>query len=170
MTRLPRWADLALVPLISLTLAALVSALVLLAIGQSPAQALSVMVKGALGSASGWGYTLYYATSFIFTGLAVSVAYHAGLFNIGAEGQAQLGGLGVALACLFLPWPHWSLALVGAMVGAALFGAAWAVSAVSPNFTRSSRISCNCLAVPRISNCWVIGSISISGAAWRLSA
>ena len=104
MNSLPKWADVVLVPLISLILAALVSALVLLAIGQSPMQALTVMVKGALMSPQGWGYTLYYATSFIFTGLAVTVAYHAGLFNIGAEGQAQLGGLGVALCCLMLPW------------------------------------------------------------------
>ena len=126
MTRLPTWADVVLVPVISLLLAALVSALVLLAIGQSPVEALTVMVNGALMSPYGWGYTLYYATSFIFTGLSVSVAYHAGLFNIGSEGQAQLGGLGVALCCLFLPWPHWSLALAGAMVAGAAFGAAWA--------------------------------------------
>ena len=126
MTKLPTWADVVLVPVISLILAALVSALVLLAIGQSPMEALTVMVRGALMTPYGWGYTLYYATSFIFTGLAVSVAYHAGLFNIGAEGQAQLGGLGVALCCLMLPWPHWSLALCGAMVAGAAFGAAWA--------------------------------------------
>lgn len=126
MTRLPTWADVVLVPVISLLLAALVSALVLLAIGQSPVEALTVMVNGALMTPYGWGYTLYYATSFIFTGLSVSVAYHAGLFNIGSEGQAQLGGLGVAVCCLFLPWPHWTLALAGAMVAAAAFGAAWA--------------------------------------------
>ena len=88
MTRLPTWADVVLVPVISLLLAALVSALVLLAIGQSPVEALTVMVNGALMSPYGWGYTLYYATSFIFTGLAVTVAFHAGLFNIGGEGQA----------------------------------------------------------------------------------
>ena len=126
MTRLPTWADVVLVPVISLLLAAIVSALVLLAIGQSPVEALTVMVRGALMSPYGWGYTLYYATSFIFTGLSVSVAYHAGLFNIGSEGQAQLGGLGVALCCLLLPWPHWTLALAGAMVASAAFGAAWA--------------------------------------------
>lgn len=126
MTTLPRWADLVLVPLISLLLAGIISALVILAIGQSPGEALKVMVDGALGSAYGWGYTLYYATSFIFTGLAVTVAFHASLFNIGGEGQAQLGGLGVALVCLALPWPHWALALPAAMAGAALFGAAWA--------------------------------------------
>ena len=46
-------------------------------------------------SGEGIGYTLYYATNFIFTGLAVAVAFHAGLFNIGGEGQAYIGGLGV---------------------------------------------------------------------------
>ena len=126
MTKLPVWADVVLVPLISLALAAIVSALVLLSIGQSPVEAFTVMVDGALGSPYAWGYTLYYATSFIFTGLAVTVAFHGGLFNIGGEGQAQLGGLGVALVCLALPWPHWTLALLAAMIGGAAFGAAWA--------------------------------------------
>lgn len=126
MNRLPRWADLVLVPLISLLLAGAISALVILAIGQSPWEALRTMVVGALGSPYAWGYTLYYATSFMFTGLAVTVAFHASLFNIGGEGQATLGGLGVALVCLSFPWPHWTLALPAAMLGAALFGAAWA--------------------------------------------
>jgi ABC-type uncharacterized transport system permease subunit len=126
MERLPRWADVVLVPLVSLLMAAVLSALVILAIGQDPWEALKVMVDGALLSAYGWGYTLYYTTSFIFTALAVVVAFHAGLFNIGGEGQAQLGGLGVALVCLALPWPHWTIALLAAATGAALFGAAWA--------------------------------------------
>lgn len=127
MDKMPKWADVILTPLISLVLAFAISALVILAIGESPAEALQVMVQGALGSSYGWGYTLYYATNFMFTGLAVMVAYHAGLFNIGGEGQAMLGGLGVALVCLAFPWPHWGLALPAAMVGAALFGAAWAL-------------------------------------------
>ncbi len=126
MMQLPRWADIVLVPLISLLMAGIIAAFVLLAIGESPAEALTTMVNGALGSPYAWGYTLYYATSFIFTGLAVTVAFHAGLFNIGGEGQAQLGGLGVALICLALPWPHWTVALLAATLGAALFGAAWA--------------------------------------------
>jgi general nucleoside transport system permease protein len=140
MDRLPRWADVALVPLISLILAALVSALVLLAIGQSPVEAFNVMVDGALGSPYGWGYTLYYTTSFIFTGLAVTVAFHAGLFNIGGEGQAQLGGLGVALVCLALPWPHWTIALLAASLGGALFGAAWAAIPAYLQARRGSHI------------------------------
>ena len=103
MGRIPQWADMVLVPLISLLLAAIVTTLVLLAIGQDPVNAFNIMVKGALGSPIGISYTLYYTTSFVFTGLSVIVAFHAGLFNIGGEGQAQMGGLGVALVCLALP-------------------------------------------------------------------
>ncbi|WP_374646547.1 ABC transporter permease [Tabrizicola sp.] len=140
MDRLPRWADVALVPLISLLLAAIISALVLLSIGQSPVEAFNVMVDGALGSAYGWGYTLYYTTSFIFTGLSVTFAFHASMFNIGGEGQAQLGGLGVALVALALPWPHWTLALAAATLGAALFGAAWAAIPAYLQARRGSHI------------------------------
>jgi len=140
MERLPRWADLVLVPLISLALAAIISAIVIVAIGQDPLEALNTMVTGAVGSAYGWGYTLYYTTSFIFTGLAVTVAFHAGLFNIGGEGQAQLGGLGVALVCLSMNWPHWALALPAAAIGAALFGAAWAAIPAYLQAKRGSHI------------------------------
>lgn len=127
MEKMPKWADVLLTPLISLVLAMAISALVILAIGESPWEALTTMIDGALGSSYGWGFTLYYATNFIFTGLAVMVAYHASLFNIGGEGQAAMGGLGVALVLLSLPLPHWALALPAAMIGAALFGAAWAL-------------------------------------------
>ncbi|NVO26610.1 ABC transporter permease [Donghicola sp. C2-DW-16] len=140
MDKMPRWAEVFLVPLISLLLAAVLSALVILAIGENPWAAVKMMVSGALGSTYGWGYTLYYTTNFIFTGLAVAVAYHARLFNIGGEGQAMLGGLGVALACLYLPLPHWLIALPIAAVGAALFGAAWALIPAYLQAKRGSHI------------------------------
>ncbi len=137
---MPKWADVVLIPLISLILAALLSALVIIGIGEDPVAAVTLMVQGALGSTYGWGYTLYYATNFMFTGLAVSVAFHARLFNIGGEGQAMLGGLGVALVCVYLPWPHWSLALVAAALAAALFGAAWAAVPAYLQARRGSHI------------------------------
>jgi len=140
MDKLPRWADVALVPFVSLAFAAIISAFVIVAIGEDPMEALNTMVTGALGSAYGWGYTLYYTTSFIFTGLAVTVAFHAGLFNIGGEGQAQLGGLGVAMVLLFIPWPHWTIALVAATMGAAAFGAVWAAIPAYLQATRGSHI------------------------------
>ncbi len=123
---MPKWVDIIVVPLFSLFLAAALSALLILAIGESPIAALNLMIEGTLFRSAGWGYMLYYTTNFIFTGLAVSVAFHAALFNIGGEGQAMIGGLGVALVCLFIPWPHWTLAIVGASIGAALFGMIWA--------------------------------------------
>ena len=127
MDKMPAWADAVLVPLISLLLAAILSALVIIGIGEDPVAAVKLMVNGALGSSYGWGYTLYYATNFMFTGLAFAVASHAGLFNIGSEGQAMIGGLGVAIVCLMIPWPHWALALPAAIIGAAVFGALWAL-------------------------------------------
>lgn len=123
---LPRWADLVLIPVLNLALAILVAGLVVLFIGENPVQAMRLLVSGSLGSSYAIGYTLYYATTFVFTGLSVAIAFHAGLFNIGGEGQAAIGGIGATLVCLALPWPHWAIALPCAILGAAAFGAAWA--------------------------------------------
>ncbi len=99
---LPRWADTALVPLVSVVAALLVAGLVVIGIGENPLEATALLLRGALGSAEGIGFTLYYATNFIFTGLAVAVAFHAGLFNIGGEGQATVAGISAAIACAAL--------------------------------------------------------------------
>lgn len=126
-SELPRWIDIGLIPILNLCLALLVSGLIVLAIGEDPLQAVAIMVRGAFGYEEGIGYTLYYATNFIFTGLAVSVAFHAGLFNIGGEGQAYIGGLGVGLVMLSFDsvLPFVILAPLG-IIAAAAFGAAWA--------------------------------------------
>lgn len=124
---LPNWINYALLPLINLILAFLVSGLVVWVIGESPYEALKLMLQGALGRGEGIGFTLYYATNFIFAGLSVAVAYHAGLFNIGSEGQAYVGGLGAALVALALDrYVPWYVTMPFAVIGAALFGAAWA--------------------------------------------
>jgi len=124
---MPNWADVTLVPVLSLLIAFVISGLVMLAIGEDPVRAMRIMVNGALGSTYGWGYTLFYTTNFLFTGLAVSIAFQARLFNIGGEGQALLGGLGVGLVILFVPWPNWWTAMLAAMTAAAVFGALWAL-------------------------------------------
>ncbi|MCW6507410.1 ABC transporter permease [Lichenifustis flavocetrariae] len=122
---LPRWADLVLVPVLSVLTAFVVGGLVVAAIGVSPWDATRTLITGSLGSGEALGFTLYYTTDFIFTGLAVALAFQAGLFNIGGEGQATLGGLGAALVCLhggFLP--GWLLIPLG-IVAAAVFGGIW---------------------------------------------
>ena len=123
---LPRWADLVSLPLVGLAVALLLSGGIIALLGESPWKAMKLMVDGAFGSQDSIGYSLFYATNFIFTGLAVAVAFHAGLFNIGGEGQAYIGGLGAGLVCLWLGnWPFW-LVLPLAILGAAVFGATWA--------------------------------------------
>jgi general nucleoside transport system permease protein len=122
---LPRWVDVGLIPLINLAVALLVSGIVVLIIGESPLEAMWIMLKGAVGSIKGWSYLLYYATNFIFTGLAVAVAFHAGLFNIGGEGQAYFAGLGAAAVGLSLDFLPWFIVIPLAAIASVLMGALW---------------------------------------------
>jgi simple sugar transport system permease protein len=135
---LPPWADVALIPLLNVAAAFFISGLVVLAIGENPLEAVQILIAGAVGDLEGLGFTLYYATSFIFTGLAVAICFHAGLFNIGVEGQAYVAGLGAALASLYLGFlPGYSLVIV-AIAAAALFGAAFAAI---PGYLQAKRDS-----------------------------
>lgn len=124
---LPRWADLVLLPIVCLCVALAVAAGVVALVGQNPLEVITVLVRGAFGTPRGLSYTFYYATTFIFTGLAVAVAIHGGLFNIGGEGQAIMGGLGTGLAALWLAayLPVWLMLPVMLIFGA-VFGMVWA--------------------------------------------
>jgi simple sugar transport system permease protein len=124
---LPRWADVALLPLLNLVLALIVSGLVIACIGQNPLDAIRIIVYGAFGYGEGIGFTLHFATDFVFTGLAVAVAAHAGLFNIGGEGQAYLGGLGAIAVGLWLDHTSWLLVLPLAIIASGLVGGLWAL-------------------------------------------
>lgn len=139
--RLPGWADYGLIPLLNLAVAFIVAGLVVLLVGESPLRAAAILVEGAFGRGQGIAYTLYYATTFIFTGLSVAVAVHCGLFNIGTEGQAYMGGLGVALVCLaldrVLPW--W-LTFPLAILASAAVGALWALIPAYLQARRGSHI------------------------------
>lgn len=126
-TPLPRWANVILMPVINLMVALLAAGIVVALVGQNPWEVLSVLIRGAFGTPRGLSYTLYYATTFTFTGLAVAVAFHGGLFNIGGEGQAIMGGLGTGLVALWLA-PHLPAVIVLPLMllGGALAGMAWA--------------------------------------------
>ncbi|WP_169570177.1 ABC transporter permease [Sneathiella limimaris] len=124
--KVPGWVNLGLIPLVNLVAAFVISGIVILIVGDDPIMALEVLIYGAFGYPEAVGYTLYYTTNFIFTGLAVAIAFHCGLFNIGAEGQAFIGGLGLGLAALYLDFlPFWAVIPL-AILGAAIFGAGWA--------------------------------------------
>ncbi|BCS89143.1 ABC transporter permease [Pseudodesulfovibrio sediminis] len=138
--KLPGWVNAGLIPVLNLLTAFLVSGLVILAMGENPVDAFRYLVFGAFGYAEAIGYTLFYATNFIFTGLAVAVAFHCYLFNIGGEGQAYVGGLGIGLVCLYLgDLPFWMI-LPLTVLGGALFGAAWAAIPAYLQAKRGSHI------------------------------
>ncbi len=89
-------------------------------------------LKGAFTGANSWSQALFpisetlkYASPLIFTGLAVAVAFRAGLFNIGAQGQAIFGAIGAGLVGFELHLPivlHLILALLGGIIGGAVWG------------------------------------------------
>ncbi len=95
------------------------------AAGDSPLHVLAVIGKSAFGSMSDLGLTLFYATPLIFTGLSVAVAYHAGLFNVGAEGQLNLAALAAAAAALAAPRLPPVIAPIFAIACGCAVGAFW---------------------------------------------
>lgn len=125
-TELPRWASGFALPFLNLLTALVVAGLVIRLLGESPIESLQILIGNSLNLDS-LGYTLFYATTFIFTGLSVSIAMKAGLFNIGSEGQMYVGGLGLTVAMLALDASLPAILLIpAAILCSMLFGAAWA--------------------------------------------
>ena len=121
----PPWVGVVLLPVVNLLAAFFVSGLVILAIGENPLRALGIMMNGAFGYQEGIGFTLYFTTNFLYTGLAVAMAFHCGLFNIGGEGQATLGGLGVGLVLLWFDFLPFILILPLAIIASIVLGGLW---------------------------------------------
>ena len=92
-----------LVPLLAVVTAVVVGGIVIAAVGGNPFFAYIGLIQGAFGSAKALSETAVWATPYIFAGLAVSVAFKGGLFNIGAEGQLALGAVTAALVGYALP-------------------------------------------------------------------
>jgi ABC-type uncharacterized transport system permease subunit len=70
--------------------------------------------------------TLVSATPLIFTGLAISISFRAGMFNIGGDGQLLIGAMAATIAAIALDGviPSWLILIVTIGV-ATLGGAAW---------------------------------------------
>lgn len=93
--------------------------------GENPWHVLKIIVLSAFGSRYDLGMTLFYATPLIFTGLSVATAFHAGLFNIGAEGQLTMGALAAAAVGALLPGLPSPLGAVLGTVAAMVGGLVW---------------------------------------------
>lgn len=115
------------VPLVSVVLAMLIGAILLAVSGANPLSAYAALFKGSFGSLTALGRTLEKATPLLFSGLAITFAFKAGLFNIGAQGQLLLGAIvaaGIGFGLEGLPvYIHLPLALLGGAVAGGLFAA-----------------------------------------------
>lgn len=128
-------------PLIAVIAAFIVGGIVVFLIGGNPVETYSLLIGSALSWPDGIGYTLFYATPLIFTGLAVAVAFRCGLLNIGAEGQLYIAafatswvaikfggtvvdvfGKPVDYSWMTLPW---GALLLVSMLTAIIAGAIW---------------------------------------------
>ncbi len=161
-------------PLVAIFISFAIGAVIILATGYNPVAAYAALFEGAFGSPASLGRILLYelritdvapspedtaslaaigrtlvnTTPLIFTGLAVAVAFRAGLFNIGGEGQFYMGAmaaawLGVALGFLgpgAIPVALVACALAGFLWGAvpgvlkAYFGAHEVITTIMLNF------------------------------------
>ncbi|GMA49250.1 ABC transporter permease [Alicyclobacillus contaminans] len=112
-------------PVIAAVLAMLVGGIVAAAIGYNPLQVYGSLLSGAFGNAYNLGNTLAIATPLILIGLGIAVAFRAGLFNIGAEGQYWVAVMCAAWTGYHfttLPgWLHIILCLLVAMVAGGLW-------------------------------------------------
>jgi general nucleoside transport system permease protein len=114
------------VPLLSVVLSMVIGSIIILATGKDPLLAYAALLQGAFGSPLQIGETIMRATPLIFTGLAVAFAFRANLFNIGANGQLVMGSLAGAWLGLALAGLPTVISVPLILIGAALFGAAWA--------------------------------------------
>lgn len=130
-----------LVPIVSILLALLFGAFLLVLVGANPFQTYRAMLEGAFGTPTLWQQGRYFnlietlvkATPIMLTGLSVAVAFRMRFWNIGAEGQLVMGGIAAAAVALWAPvffpflpesrWVYLPLILISSMVA----GAAWAL-------------------------------------------
>lgn len=118
--------EVVLIPLLAVFLALVIGALIMMATSVAPATILKsfvAMADGSLGSMNAISETLTASIPLVMAGLGIGLAFRAGLFNIGAEGQMVVGGLATAIAAFsFTGLPmilHLPLALlIGMSVGA----------------------------------------------------
>ena len=112
-------------PLLAVLAAFVVGGIVVLLIRDSPIQTYRLLIGSAFSWPDGIGYTLFYATPLIFTGLAVAVAFRCGLLNIGAEGQLYMGAFAAAwIGIKFAGLSGWIL-LPACCLAAIAAGAIW---------------------------------------------
>lgn len=87
---------------LSIIVTFLITSFIIILVDKNPFEIFSIMFSDVLGSRYGLGQTLFKATPLIITGIGVAICFHASLFNIGAEGQLNIGSFVIAFVALKL--------------------------------------------------------------------
>src|SRR5207244_9559147 len=124
--RLSARAQALLLPVLAVVTALVLGALVIVVSGGDVLLAYSGLWEGSFGRLASISETLVWSTPYIFAGLAVALAFKAGLFNIGAEGQIAVGALASVYVGYSLHGMPWPLHLLLAIAAGCLAGAVWA--------------------------------------------
>ena len=117
-------------PLAAIVVAVLIGMLFLRLTGYPALPTFRAIVTQSFSDWYGFGQVLRTTTLLIFTGLAVAIAFHAGLFNIGVEGQLYIGAIALGIAGFYLramapdtlkqvPWIVWMLGAIALAMAAA---------------------------------------------------
>jgi ABC-type uncharacterized transport system permease subunit len=128
------WLDTFVIQLLALSaallFAAVVGGIVIAAFGEDPFFVYRVLWFFSTSRLSDFGKVLENATPLIFSALAVAVAFKAGMFNIGVEGQYYVGMVAAAAVAVFADLPaalHLPLVILAAVLGAVIWAAVPAI-------------------------------------------
>ncbi len=123
------WRTAILIPLLAVITALIIGIFIIVITGSTFGDAMNAyaaLVQGSVGSLRAISETLTAATPLILAGLSVALAFRAGLFNIGGEGQALIGGMfavWVGFSITGLPiFIHLPLAVIAGIIGGAIWG------------------------------------------------
>jgi simple sugar transport system permease protein len=114
---------------------AAIASLVLLSLsallfGRSPIELLGILINGSVGSRFAIDGTLLKSVPLLLTGLSVALAFRAGVWNIGGEGQFIVGAIAAIMSSRF--------GLVAALLASMLAGALWASIATAMRLWRNA--------------------------------
>lgn len=112
--------------LLALLLSMICAAALIALSGHDPLAAFAAIARGAAGSEHQIGASLNRSTPYLVAGVGVALCFRGGVINIGAEGQIAVGGAGAAATALAFSAAPAPVAIVAALLGGALAGAAWA--------------------------------------------
>lgn len=111
--------------LAAVLLAFAVGAMLIALAGRDPVAAYATLFQASLGSANGLSETALRTVPLALCGIGIALAFRAGVFNTGAEGQLFIGGTAAAWVGLQLAGQPQALVLTAMIIGAAIAGAAW---------------------------------------------